>query len=129
MKFAISKQNILDYYNTIKNYTHRTPVLTSDYFTKEVGAKGMYFKCENVQKTGSFKIRGAINAISYNLKNEPELSKNGFITHSSGNHAAAMACAGKILGVNVSVSINLYIVFMLNQLNNLLIKPFITRKF
>lgn len=112
MKLAISKQNILEYYNTIKNYTHRTPVLTSDYFTKAVGAKGMYFKCENVQKTGSFKIRGAINAISYNLKNEPELTKNGFITHSWGNHGAAMACAGKILGVNVSVRNGFFLSFL-----------------
>ncbi len=103
MKYPVSKQNILDAYNTIKNFVHWTPVLTSDYFTKSIGAKGIYFKCENVQKTGSFKMRGAMNALATYLKEEPVLTQNGFLTHSSGNHAAAMACAGKILGVHVTV--------------------------
>ena len=93
------KNFILKAYHNIKNYIHRTPILTSDYFTKLVGAKNIYFKCENVQKTGSFKFRGAINAVSMHLDNDPTLSKRGFITHSSGNHAGALASVGKILGV------------------------------
>ncbi len=54
------KKFILKAYHNIKNYYHRTSILTSDYFTKVVGAKNVYFKCENVQKTGSFKIRGPL---------------------------------------------------------------------
>ena len=97
------KNFILKAYHNIKNYIHRTPILTSDYFTKFVGAKNVYFKCENVQKTGSFKIRGAINAVIMNLDKDPTLSKRGFITHSSGNHAGALAYAGQILGIPITV--------------------------
>lgn len=97
------KNFILKAYNNIKDYIHRTPILTSDYFTKLIGAKNVYFKCENFQKTGSFKIRGAINAVSMHLDNNPNLSKLGFITHSSGNHAGALAYAGKILGIPITV--------------------------
>ena len=103
MNVIPDKNFILKVYHNIKNYIHRTPVLTSDYFTKFIGAKNVYFKCENVQKTGSFKIRGAINAVSMHLDDDPTLSKRGFITHSSGNHAGALAYAGKILGIPITV--------------------------
>lgn len=68
---------------------HRTPVLTSATLDKMAGAQ-LYFKCENFQKTGSFKIRGAANAI---LSLAAEEASRGIVTHSSGNHAAAVACA------------------------------------
>jgi len=68
---------------------HRTPVLRSTTLDKLCGAE-LFFKCENLQKTGSFKIRGATNAI-FSLS-DAEAAK-GIVTHSSGNHAAAVSCA------------------------------------
>jgi threonine dehydratase len=74
---------------------HRTPVLTSATLDSLTGAR-LFFKCENLQKTGSFKIRGATNAI-FSLGNEE--AERGIVTHSSGNHAAAVACAAAWRGV------------------------------
>src|SRR5438105_7424036 len=74
---------------------HRTPILTSASLDKLAGA-GLFFKCENLQKTGSFKIRGAANAILY-LSNEQ--AARGIVTQSSGNHGAAVACAAAWRGV------------------------------
>src|SRR6266478_2838841 len=74
---------------------HRTPVLTSTSLDALVGAR-LFFKCENLQKTGSFKIRGASNAI-FSLGNEEAV--RGIVTHSSGNHGAAVACAAGWRGV------------------------------
>jgi len=68
---------------------HRTPVLTSASLNAMAGAH-IFFKCENLQKTGSFKIRGASNAI-LSLTNEE--AAQGIVTQSSGNHGAAVACA------------------------------------
>ena len=68
---------------------HRTPVMTSETFDGMAGAR-LFFKCENLQKTGSFKIRGAANAI---LSLTEEEARRGIVTQSSGNHAAAVACA------------------------------------
>ena len=68
---------------------HRTPVLTSASLDALAGAR-LFFKCENLQKTGSFKIRGASNAI-FTLSNEE--ASRGIVTQSSGNHGAAVACA------------------------------------
>ena len=68
---------------------HRTPVMTSATFDRMAGAR-LFFKCENLQKTGSFKIRGAANAI---LSLTEEEAWRGIVTQSSGNHAAAVACA------------------------------------
>jgi threonine dehydratase len=74
---------------------HRTPVLTSASLDKMAGAQ-LFFKCDNFQKTGSFKIRGATNAI-FSLTEEA--ASRGIITHSSGNHGAAVACAAGWRGV------------------------------
>ena len=74
---------------------HRTPVLTSATFDALTGAR-VYFKCENLQKTGSFKIRGACNAI-FSLSDKE--IKHGIVTPSSGNHGAAVACAAAWRGV------------------------------
>lgn len=79
----------------IKKYAHRTPVLTSAGINAIVGSE-LYFKCENLQKVGAFKFRGACNAV-FSLGDE-EAAK-GVATHSSGNHAAALALAAKIRGV------------------------------
>ncbi len=80
---------------TIREYAHRTPVLTSSGINKITGGE-LFFKCENFQKVGAFKFRGACNAL-FSLS--PEAMKNGVATHSSGNHAAALALAAKIRGI------------------------------
>jgi threonine dehydratase len=74
---------------------HRTPVLTSSSLDAIAGAK-LFFKCENLQRTGSFKIRGAANAIFSLSKDE---AARGIVTPSSGNHGAAVACAAAWRGV------------------------------
>jgi threonine dehydratase len=82
-------QAILDAHVRIATRIHRTPVLTSASLDAMTGA-GLFFKCENLQKTGSFKIRGASNAI---LSLSEEEAAQGIVTQSSGNHGAAVACA------------------------------------
>ena len=74
---------------------HRTPVLTSSSLDAIAGAR-LFFKCDNFQKTGSFKIRGASNAILSLSKDE---AARGIVTQSSGNHGAAVACAAAWRGV------------------------------
>lgn len=79
--------------NRIKSYIHRTPVFTSKKLN-EIFSSELYFKCENFQKVGAFKPRGALNAI---LQLPPELIKKGVATHSSGNFAQALAYSASIL--------------------------------
>jgi threonine dehydratase len=86
---------IVDAHDRIAPHIHRTPVLTSRSLDAMVGAQ-VFFKCENFQKTGSFKIRGASNAI-FSLS-EQEIA-HGIVTQSSGNHGAAVACAAAWRGV------------------------------
>src|SRR5437879_11124324 len=74
---------------------HRTPVLRSTSLNAMTGAH-LFFKCDNLQKTGSFKIRGASNAI---LSLTDEQAARGIVTQSSGNHGAAVACAAAWRGV------------------------------
>lgn len=79
----------------IRPYIHRTPVLSSQSINQIVGAE-LFFKCENLQKVGAFKFRGACNSV-FSLT--PEEAKNGVCTHSSGNHAAALALAARMRGI------------------------------
>lgn len=79
----------------IKPYAHRTPVLTCESLNQQVNAQ-VYLKCENFQKVGAFKFRGACNAI-YALSDEE--AARGVCTHSSGNHAQALALAARIRGI------------------------------
>jgi len=79
----------------IAPHIHRTPVLTSSSLNEIAGAQ-LFFKCDNFQKTGSFKIRGASNAIF--SMSEREIAR-GIVTPSSGNHGAAVACAARWRGV------------------------------
>ena len=79
----------------IAPHIHRTPVMTSASLDARAGAH-LYFKCENLQKTGSFKIRGATNAI-FSLSDTE--AARGVVTHSSGNHAAAVALAARRRGM------------------------------
>jgi threonine dehydratase len=79
----------------VQKYAHRTPVLTSSSINKIVGGN-LFFKCENLQKVGAFKFRGACNAV-FSLT-EVDAQK-GVATHSSGNHAAALALAARMRGI------------------------------
>src|SRR6266540_4105908 len=79
----------------IKPYAHRTPVLTCESLDWQVGAQ-IFLKCENLQKVGAFKFRGATNAV-FSLSEEE--ASRGVSTHSSGNHAQALALAAKLRGI------------------------------
>jgi threonine dehydratase len=79
----------------VQKYAHRTPVLTSSSINKIVGGN-LFFKCENLQKVGAFKFRGACNAV-FSLTEED--AQKGVATHSSGNHAAALALAARMRGI------------------------------
>jgi len=79
----------------IRPYAHRTPVFTNESLNRQVGAQ-VYLKCENLQKVGAFKFRGACNAV-FSLSDEEAV--RGVCTHSSGNHAAALALAAKMRGI------------------------------
>ena len=83
----------------IRPYGHCTPVLTCRALNEMCGAQ-LFFKCENFQKVGAFKFRGACNAI-FSLGEEE--ATRGVITHSSGNHAAAVAFAAFLRGINAFV--------------------------
>ena len=76
----MTRKNLIDCHNRIKPFIHNTPVLTSSYINEITGAD-VYFKCENFQKMGAFKMRGASNAI---LRLSDEQKSNGVVTHSSG---------------------------------------------
>ena len=84
---------------TIAPYIHRTAVLTNKSINELTGID-FYFKCENFQKIGAFKIRGGMNAT---LSLSPAQLKNGIATHSSGNHAQALAYAAKTLGMQAYI--------------------------
>lgn len=79
----------------IAPYIHRTPVMTSTLVNRLAGAS-LFFKCENFQKVGAFKARGACNAV-FSLSDEE--ARNGVVTHSSGNHAAALSMAAGKRGI------------------------------
>jgi len=83
----------------ISEHIHNTPILTSDSLDNELGSN-LFFKCENFQKTGSFKIRGATNSILQ--LNDAEI-KNGIITTSSGNHGAAVAFIADKIGTSSKI--------------------------
>lgn len=91
--------DIEDAYVRIEPYIHMTPVLTSSAINQITGAE-IFFKCENFQKVGAFKFRGACNAV-FGLS-DAEAAK-GVATHSSGNHAAALALAAKIRGIHAYI--------------------------
>ncbi|HET8966491.1 MAG TPA: pyridoxal-phosphate dependent enzyme [Candidatus Acidoferrum sp.] len=88
-------ESIVAAHERIAPKIHRTPVLRSATLDALCGAE-LFFKCENLQKTGSFKIRGATNAI-FSLNDEE--AARGIVTHSSGNHAAAVSCAAAWRGI------------------------------
>src|SRR5438105_2809815 len=79
----------------IAGFVHRTPVMTSETLDRLAG-RHVFFKCENLQKTGAFKYRGATNAVQ---KLSDAAAANGVVTHSSGNHAQALALAARVRGI------------------------------
>ena len=85
--------------NRLKNIAHKTPVFTSTQLNEELQCQ-VFIKCENFQKSGSFKFRGAYNILSQLNDDQKEA---GIITFSSGNHAGATALAGKLLGVPTTI--------------------------
>lgn len=91
----MEKQRLIDCHERIKPFIHNTPVLTSRLLNEMVGAE-LFFKCENFQRMGAFKMRGAANAI---LQLPEEARKKGVVTHSSGNFAQALSLAAQSLGV------------------------------
>ncbi|PUB14970.1 threonine dehydratase [Yoonia sediminilitoris] len=91
--------DMLAAHERIKPYIHRTPVLTSSYLNSLTGAE-LFFKCENFQKAGAFKVRGASNAV-FGLSEEE--AKNGVCTHSSGNHALSLSYAAGRRGIPCNV--------------------------
>ena len=86
---------ILSAHERIRPHVHRTPVLTSSRLNQTSGAS-LFFKCENFQKVGAFKARGATNAV---LSLDEATGRRGVATHSSGNHGAAVARAAKLRGI------------------------------
>ena len=94
-----SLSDIQSAHNRIKPFIHRTPVLTSSQLNRMFDCE-LYFKCENFQKVGAFKFRGATNAV---LSLNDNQKKNGVVTHSSGNHAAALALAAGMNGVRAFI--------------------------
>ena len=95
----LKKQTIIHAQKRIKNLIHNTPILTSESINNISGAK-LYFKCENFQKIGAFKMRGALNAV---MSHSSKDIKKGFVTHSSGNHAQAVALSSKIMKTNAYI--------------------------
>ncbi|KKK43208.1 hypothetical protein LCGC14_0857070 [marine sediment metagenome] len=95
----MSFQGIVSAFKRINGVVNRTPVLNSRTLNSMLNAN-IYFKCENFQRAGAFKFRGAYNALSMFILDEKE---RGVVTHSSGNHAQAVALAASILGITAII--------------------------
>lgn len=96
---SVSYQLILDAHKRVKPFIHQTPVFTSSFFNRRTGGE-LFFKCENFQKMGAFKIRGAANAM---LSIGKEQLKAGVATHSSGNHGQAVALVAGLMNIKAYV--------------------------
>lgn len=94
-----SKSDIERAHERIKPHIHQAPVLTSTAINDQIGGE-VFFKCENFQKVGAFKMRGAANAV---FSTPDEERSNGFACHSSGNHGQAVALASKNAGVSAYI--------------------------
>jgi threo-3-hydroxy-L-aspartate ammonia-lyase len=86
-------------YQRLKSVAHQTPVMTSSILNKKFNAD-IYFKCENFQKVGAFKFRGAYNSL---IQLSQQQKSQGVIAYSSGNHAQAVACVGQLLGIKTTI--------------------------
>ena len=95
----MNKETLIKTHNRIKPFIHKTPVLSSNLINEMTGAD-ILFKCENFQKMGAFKMRGAANAI---LSLSEEKRQRGVVTHSSGNFAQAVSLAAQKLGIKAYI--------------------------
>lgn len=95
----VTLEHIRQAHERIRPYVHQTPVLTSQAINNMVDAE-LHFKCENLQKVGAFKARGAMNAV---LLLDDETARRGVVTHSSGNHAQALAYAAKLRNIPCTI--------------------------
>ncbi|MFO8018310.1 MAG: threonine/serine dehydratase [Promethearchaeia archaeon] len=91
--------DVLKAHERIEEAINKTPVLTSRTLNEKTGAE-IFLKCENLQRVGAFKMRGAFNAIS---QLDEEQKSRGVIAHSSGNHAQAVALSAKLLGIKATI--------------------------
>ena len=96
---AVAWEDVASAAERLAGHAHRTPVMTSRTVDARTGAR-VFFKCENLQRIGAFKFRGAYNAVS---RLAPEEKQRGILAYSSGNHAQAVALAGRELGVRVVI--------------------------
>ena len=96
---AVSYADVAGAAERLAGYAHRTPVMTSRTVDARTGAT-VFFKCENFQRIGAFKFRGAFNALS---RLSDEQKRRGVLTYSSGNHAQAVAHAAQLLGVKAVI--------------------------
>jgi len=99
MKEIPDYTDVLQAAERIKPFANRTPIFKSNWFNQQTGAE-LYFKCENFQKVGAFKFRGACNAV-FSLSEQE--GKKGIATHSSGNHAQAVALASRNKGYQATI--------------------------
>ena len=99
MKFVPGFEDVEAAHDRIRPYIHRTAVMTSESINRITGGN-LFFKCENFQKVGAFKYRGATNAV---MSLTEEEAGKGVATHSSGNHAAALALAARIRGIPANI--------------------------
>jgi len=95
----VTAEDIEDAMLRLNKVVNKTPVITCSTLNEQLGAK-VYFKCENFQKIGAFKFRGAFNAISQLTQAQKQ---NGIIAYSSGNHAQAVALVGKMLNISTTI--------------------------
>jgi threonine dehydratase len=95
----VSYDDVAAAHERIRREARRTPVMTSRQVDETTGAS-VFFKCENLQRMGAFKFRGAYNALS---QLSPDEKRRGVLAFSSGNHAQAVALAGKLLGIKTTI--------------------------
>ena len=93
---AVNYEDVVAAHERIEGHIHRTPVLTSRTLNSMTG-RSLFFKCENMQRVGAFKFRGATNAV---LSLDADAAARGVCTHSSGNHAQALALAARQRGIS-----------------------------
>jgi threo-3-hydroxy-L-aspartate ammonia-lyase len=101
-KTIVDFDDIVAAVNRLKGVANKTPVMTSRNLSELCGVQ-VYLKCENFQRVGAFKFRGAYNCIAKRLSNNPELQQKGIVAISSGNHSQGVALAAKLLGVPVTI--------------------------
>ena len=96
---SLTLESIREAHARIRPHIHRTPVLSSRILNRKLGAE-IFFKCENFQKVGAFKARGACNAV---MSLTDEQARRGVVTHSSGNHGAALAWASGLRNIQATI--------------------------